>query len=86
MRTSRDPAELVAGVPLIVVVPGLVEVAKRAGLPIALSGIAASVIATVLLALGDLALGIGPEDTGGLEMPARWLLDGIIFGLTGSGL
>ncbi len=82
----RDSVELVAGVPLIVVVPAIVEAAKRAGLPTHLSGGAAILVATVLLALGDLALGTGPERAGGVEMIARWLLGGIVFGLAGSGL
>jgi hypothetical protein len=82
----RDSVELVAGVPLIVIVPGLVEAAKRAGLPADLAGGASILVATVLLALGDLALGISPEEAGWPGLVARWLIGGLVFGLAGSGL
>ncbi|MGC4107238.1 MAG: hypothetical protein QM753_13020 [Thermomicrobiales bacterium] len=83
----RDSVALVAGVPLVVIVPALVELAKRQGLPARWAGIVAIVIATALLVIGDVALG----DTGGdaawwLVRIATWVLGGVVYGLAAAGL
>ncbi|MGI8485653.1 MAG: hypothetical protein ACR2OU_15500 [Thermomicrobiales bacterium] len=83
--TLPDSMELAAGVPLVVVIPALVEVAKRQGLPDRFAGLAAIVIGTSLLVLGDLALG-GPSDERLAVRIATWLLGGILYGLAASGL
>jgi len=85
--TLRDSVALAAGVPLVVIVPALVELAKRQGLPVRWAGVAAIVMATVLLAVGDVALG----DTSGNAMRwlmrvATWLLGGLVYGLAAAGL
>ena len=82
----RDSVALAAGVPLVAIVPALVELAKRQGLPARWAGIAAVVIAMVLLAIGDVALG----DTGGnadrwLVRIATWVLGGVVYGLAAAG-
>jgi hypothetical protein len=66
---------------IIGAVPGLVEIAKRAGLPSRYAGICAVLTATVLLALQDLS-GSG----GQLGHIAAWLGGGVIAGLAASGL
>jgi hypothetical protein len=66
---------------IIGAVPGLVEIAKRAGLPIRYAGICAVLTATFLLALQDLG-GSG----GQLGHIAAWLGGGVIAGLAASGL
>ena len=69
----------VGEVAIVALVPGLVEVAKRAGLPARHAGLAAIGLATLLVALGDLAGGDG-------NAPAGWLLAGIVYGLAAAGL
>ncbi len=69
-----DNHDLLYGVPVVALVPAVVEGAKRAGL-------AAIGIAAVLVALGDLAQ--GESLTGAV---ARWLVAGVVYGLAGSGL
>src|SRR5688572_25904143 len=67
-------------VAIVALVPGVVEVAKRAGLPARYAGLAAIVTATLLVALGDLAgAGVG-------RAPAGWALMGIVYGLAAAGL
>ncbi len=83
--TLPDSMELAAGVPLVVVIPALVEIAKRQGLPDRFAGLAAIVIGTVLLVLGDLALGVAIEESWGVRI-ATWLLGGIVYGLAAAGL
>jgi len=80
--TIPDPFDLAAGVPLVIVIPALVEIAKRQGLPVRYAGLAAILIGTSLLALAGLALG-QPFDTGTV---ARWALGGIVYGLAAAGL
>ncbi|MDQ3168468.1 MAG: hypothetical protein M3P94_07445 [Chloroflexota bacterium] len=77
-----DVVEALAGVPVVVIVPACVEVAKRAGLPTRFAGLVAIASATLLVALADLALG-APT---GLDAIARWLLLGGVHGLAGAGL
>ena len=83
----RDSVALAAGVPVVAIVPALVELAKRQGLPVRWSGIAAIALATALLALGDVAL--GETDGGGgrwLVRIATWLLGGVIYGRAAAGV
>lgn len=83
----RDSVALAAGVPVVAIVPALVELAKRQGLPARWSGIAAIAIATGLLAVGDVALGETGGDGGRwLVRIATWLLGGVIYGLAAAGL
>ncbi len=76
-----DGGDLLLGVPVVALVPALVEGAKRAGLPVRYAGLAAILIAAALVALGDLAQG---ESVAGAV--ARWLVAGVVYGLAGSGL
>lgn len=82
----NDPVEIVAGVPLIIVVPALVEVAKRLGMPVRFAGVVAIGFAVALLACADLATGAVPAGEGMTPVAARWLLGGIVYGLAASGL
>jgi hypothetical protein len=66
---------------IIAIVPGIVEIVKRVGLPVRFAGVAAIVSATILVVLTDISGG-----GGGLADPARWLLLGIVCGLAASGL
>ncbi len=74
--------ELVVDAAVIGVVPGVVEVAKRAGMPVKFAGAAAILVAILLLALSDLARsgGFAPESVAG------WILRGTLTGLAAMGL
>lgn len=75
------PADLlIVGVPLVIIVPALVELAKRLGLPTAWAGLAS--IACSALILGLVALQADAR-VGGW---ATWLLTSIVYGLAASGL
>jgi hypothetical protein len=76
-----DTFEALAGVPVVVIVPALIEGAKQAGLPTRYAGLAAILVATCLIALADIA---GGDTSGGA--PARWFLFGLVHGLAGAGL
>lgn len=80
--TIPDSFQLLAGVPLVVIVPPLVQLAKTHGLPSRFAGLAAVVIATVLLAFASFGLSesFEPADL------ARWLIGGIVYGLAAAGL
>lgn len=80
----RDSVELVIGVPLIVVTPALIELAKQMGLPVRYAGLAAMATAMALLICGDLALGGMPADVA--SAVARWVLGGVVYGLAATGL
>ena len=79
----------IAGVPIVALVLGLVEVTKRAGLPTRFAGLAAVASATALVALADLA---GSGDAAGqplvvpLGTSAGWLLGSGGYGLAAAGL
>ncbi len=73
--------DLLYGVPVVALVPALVEGAKPAGLPPRYAGLAAIGVAAMLAALGDLAQGGSTASAA-----ARWLVAGVIYGLAGSGL
>ncbi len=76
-----DGGDLLLGVPVVALVPALVEGAKRAGLPPRYAGLAAILVAAALVALGDLARGGST-----IGAVARWLVAGVVYGLAGSGL
>jgi hypothetical protein len=80
--TLDDPVDLIAGVPLVVIVPALVELAKRQGLPVRYAGLTAIGLAIALLVLANVALGT-PLTPAAL---ARWTLGGIVYGLAAAGL
>lgn len=80
--TIPDAFELAAGVPLVAIIPALVELAKRQGLPVRYAGLAAILCGIGLLALAGIALG-EPFETGTV---ARWIIGGIVYGLAGAGL
>lgn len=80
--TLTDAFELAAGVPLVAIIPALVEAAKRQGLPVRYAGLAAILGGIALLALAGLALG-EPIDA---PTVARWTIGGIVYGLAGAGL
>lgn len=82
----RDSVELVAGVPVMVITPALVEVAKANGLPVRFAGVAAIVFATVLLVIAEIALeGLPGADAVPMAV-ARWVLGGIVYGMAAVGL
>lgn len=75
------PSTLILGVPLIVLVPAVVELAKGAGLAVRWAGVAAIVVAGALAALADLAL--RGDLFGSL---AGYALAAVVYGLAASGL
>ena len=66
---------------IIALVPGIVEIAKRVGLPVRLAGIAAIVASFALVALSDLGSGVSA-----FAQPAHWIVLGVVYGLAASGL
>ena len=78
-----DTADLAYGIPLIVVIPAIVQIAKHNGLPTRLAGPAAIITATVLIALGDMALAASGPPVG--PRIANWLIGGIVYGLAAAG-
>lgn len=79
--TISDTFSLLAGMPLVVVVPQLVTLARQQGLPVRYAGLAAIACATVLLALAGLALDATITRTD----IARWLIGGVVYGLAAAG-
>jgi hypothetical protein len=83
----RDSVALVAGVPLVVILPALVELAKRLGMPVRWAGLAAITLAVLLVAVGDIALGYTSGDASRwVVRVATWGLSGVIYGLAAAGL
>lgn len=74
----------VLGVPIVVVTPAVVQVAKEVGLPTKYAGVASMLAAGMMSALIDVATqqgaAIGPDDV------ARYALAGIVYGLAAAGL
>lgn len=66
---------------IIALVPGLVEVAKRLGLPTRYAGLAAILSAIALVALSELGSGASP-----VAGAARSTVLGLVYGLAASGL
>ena len=82
----RDSVELVIGVPVIVITPAIVELAKQMGLPVRFAGVVAIVAAMLLLACGDLALAGAPPMADLAQVLPRWVLGGVVYGLAATGL
>ena len=78
-----DTIDLAYGIPLIVVIPAIIQIAKANGLPTRLAGPAAVLTATVLIALGDVALATSSHPLG--QRLATWLVGGIVYGLAAAG-
>jgi hypothetical protein len=74
------PELLVIGVPLVVLVPAIVQGAKNLGLPTRYAGVAA--MAACAIVLGLLELQKEPSWTRG----ATWALLSIVYGLAAAGL
>lgn len=74
------PDLLVIGVPLVIVVPALVELAKRMGLPTIWAGLASILSCGLVLGLLELR---SNAQFGGV---AAWALASIIYGLAAAGL
>lgn len=66
---------------IIALVPGIVEIAKRLGMPPKYAGLAAIGVATALVTLDTLGAGVSP-----LAQPAQWIVLGVVYGLAASGL
>jgi hypothetical protein len=73
------PELLVSGVGITVLVPALVELAKRLGLPTRYAGLASIVAAGLVLGLIQLQAN---ADVGGA---AAWLLLSLVYGLAAAG-
>ena len=73
------PELLVSGVGITILVPALVELAKRSGLPVRYAGLAAIVAAALVLGLVQLQ---SHAQFGGA---AGWLLMSIVYGLAAAG-
>jgi hypothetical protein len=73
------PELLIAGVGITVLVPALVELAKRSGLPVRYAGLAAIVASGLVLGLVQLQ---SHAQFGGA---AGWLLMSIVYGLAAAG-
>ena len=82
----RDSAELVAGVPVMVVTPALVEIAKANGLPVRYAGMAAMLIAALLLVVAEIALEGVPSMDALPVVVARWIIGGVVYGMAAVGL
>jgi hypothetical protein len=74
------PELLIVGVPLVLVVPGLVELLKRAGLATKYAGAAAMIACAVVVGLLELQ----KEPT--TARLATWALLSIVYGLASAGL
>ncbi|MFM8529997.1 MAG: hypothetical protein ACKOD2_10050 [Ilumatobacteraceae bacterium] len=77
---------MMLGVPLVVIVPAMVEVAKHSGLPTRWAGLVAMVIAMSLVAIADLGGVITLEGQDGAARVARWVITGVVYGLAGAGV
>lgn len=77
-----DSVQLITGVSITIVVPALVEIAKQVGLPVRYAGVAAIVMAIILVMIGGLASGNAFD----ARQVATWCLAGIVYGLAAAGL
>ena len=73
------PELLISGVGITLIVPALVELAKRSGLPAQYAGLASIVAAATVLGLVDLQ---SHAQVGGA---ASWLLLSLVYGLAAAG-
>ena len=78
-----DTIDLAYGIPLIVVIPAIIQIAKANRLPTRLAGPIAILTATALIALGDIALGATSGPIG--QRLASWLIGGVVYGLAAAG-
>ena len=74
------PSVVVFGIPLILVVPAMVNLLKSWGLPSVYAGAAAIACSAVVLGLVELQ---AHEQAGGV---ATWLLASLVYGLASAGL
>jgi hypothetical protein len=74
------PELLIVGVPLVIIVPALVELAKRMGLPTAYAGLASILGSALILGL------VGLQAHSQFGSWATWLLTSVVYGLAASGL
>lgn len=81
-----DSVELIAGVPVMVVTPALVEIAKGSGLPIRYAGLAAMLFAGMLLVIAEIALNGLPASGELVRAVARWVIGGVVYGMAAAGL
>jgi hypothetical protein len=73
------PELLISGVGITVLVPALVELAKRSGLPTQYAGLASIVSAAAVLGLVQL------QSDGRFGGAATWLLLSLVYGLAAAG-
>ena len=73
------PELLISGVGITMLVPALVELAKRSGLPTRYAGLASILAAALVLGLVQLQAN---ADVGGV---ASWLLLSLVYGLAAAG-
>jgi hypothetical protein len=73
------PELLISGIGITVLVPALVELAKRSGLPSRYAGLASILAAALVLGLVQLQAN---ADVGGA---ASWLLLSLVYGLAAAG-
>jgi hypothetical protein len=73
------PELLISGVGITILVPALVELAKRSGMPVKYAGLASIVAAGLVLGLMQLQEN---ADVGGA---ASWLLLSLVYGLAAAG-
>ena len=78
-----DTIDLGYGIPLIVVIPAIIQIAKHNGLPTRLAAPAAIIVASILIALGDVALATTEGPVG--QRLATLLVGGIVYGLAATG-
>jgi hypothetical protein len=73
------PELLISGVGITILVPALVELAKRSGLPTRYAGVASIISAGIVLGLAELQ---SNAQFGGV---AGWLLLSLVYGLAAAG-
>lgn len=74
------PELLVIGVPLVVIVPAIVQGVKNVGLPTKYAGVAAIVAAAVVVGLVEL------QQEPSMARIATWALVSLVYGLASAGL
>jgi hypothetical protein len=74
------PELLVSGVGITILVPALVELAKRSGLPTQYAGLASIVAASLVLGLVEL------QSNAQFGGAAGWFLLSLVYGLAAAGL
>jgi hypothetical protein len=72
---------LVLGVPIAVIIPLVIEEAKKVGMPTTWTGVASMVTALVIVSLSSAAQG-----TFALQSAAEYALQAIVYGLAANGV